>query len=219
MLYTYIYIYNTIRTPQALLLSNLPTWSSSIYIFWMGLDLYCTCLGQAGLLSMSFASNEHRGASLMLLLDRFAPAVPYTVAMWQPQHDQIWFWTCWHGSLREKVTWRGQKTRGSFVWWQIRLQRLMQLDLLPFSGLLRFLVGVAFACWHWSRTPTSTISWHTWFRSVDTLELCTLCLLHSCCVPLSVLILSFLHCFELALSRGFLNYACSWVCSYPQQTL
>eukprot|EP00913_Durusdinium_trenchii_P024427 g22930.t1 len=54
------------------------------------------------------------GASLMLLLDRFAPAVPYTVAM--------------------------------------------------------FLVGVAFACWHWSRTPTSTISWHTWFRSVEKWE-------------------------------------------------
>ncbi|CAJ1330028.1 unnamed protein product [Effrenium voratum] len=54
------------------------------------------------------------GACLMLSLERLAPAVPYTVAM--------------------------------------------------------FLCGVVFACWHFSRTPESRVSWHTWFRSVEKWE-------------------------------------------------
>ena len=67
------------------------------------------------------------GALSMLFLDRYAPAVPYTVAM--------------------------------------------------------FLAGVVFACWHWSRTPESKFSWHTWFRSVEKWEGINPHLLFYCFLP------------------------------------
>lgn len=76
---------------------------------------------------LMFFGSLTLGALLMLFLDRFAPAVPYTVAM--------------------------------------------------------FLSGVVFACWHFSRTPTSTISWHTWFRSVEKWESINPHLLFYCFLP------------------------------------
>eukprot|EP00435_Cladocopium_sp_Y103_P037477 s774_g9.t3 len=76
---------------------------------------------------LMFFGSLTLGALLMLFLDRFAPAVPYTVAM--------------------------------------------------------FLSGVVFACWHFSRSPTSTISWHTWFRSVEKWESINPHLLFYCFLP------------------------------------
>lgn len=42
---------------------------------------------------------------------------------------------------------------------------------------------MVFACWHFSRTPTSTISWHTWFRSVEKWESINPHLLFYCFLP------------------------------------
>jgi len=43
------------------------------------------------------------------------------------------------------------------------------LPSLPYTVAM-FISGILFACWHFSRTPASTVSWHSWFRSVEMWE-------------------------------------------------